>query len=101
MAISPFPPSILISPIILLEMDYLHEIGRTRTGSEQVFNYLHQKIDLQLCKKSFVDVVRKASNLSWTRDPFDRIITAQSAIDRNTLVTKDKIIRDHYEYAAW
>ena len=96
-----YEPAIYISPIILLEMDYLHEIGRTRIGSEQVFNYLHQKIDLQLCKKSFVDVARKASNLSWTRDPFDRIITAQSAIDRNTLVTKDKMIRKYYEYAVW
>jgi len=32
---------------------------------------------------------------------FDRVITAQSAIDRNSLITKDKIIRDHYEHAVW
>ena len=44
---------------------------------------------------------RSASQLSWTRDPFDRVITAQSAIDRNRLITKDKIIRDHYEHAVW
>ena len=96
-----YEPVILISPIILLELDYLHEIGRTTLGSAHVFNYLHQRIDLQLCQKSFLDVVREASRLSWTRDPFDRIITAQSAIARNTLITKDKIIREHYEYAVW
>jgi PIN domain nuclease of toxin-antitoxin system len=46
-------------------------------------------IDLQICQKSFIDVVRSASQLSWTRDPFDRVITAQSAIDRNRLKTKE------------
>jgi len=96
-----YEPVILISPIILLELDYLHEIGRTTLGSAHVFNYLYQRIDLKLCQKSFIDVVREASQLSWTRDPFDRIITAQSAMGRNTLITKDKIIREHYEYAVW
>ena len=52
-------------------------------------------------QKSFIDVVRSASQLSWTRDSFDRVISAQSAIDRNRLITKDKIIRDHYEHAVW
>ena len=96
-----YEPVILISPIILLELDYLHEIGRTTLGSSHVFNYLQQRIGLQLCQKSFIDVVREASQLSWTRDPFDRIITAQSAINRKTLITKDKTIQDHYEYAVW
>ena len=96
-----YEPVILISPIILLELDYLHEIGRTTLGSAHVFNYLYQRIDLKLCQKSFIDVVREASQLSWTRDPFDRIITAQSAIDQNTLITKDKIIQKNYEHAVW
>jgi len=96
-----YEPVIAISPMILLELDYLHEIGRTTLGSSHVFDYLHQRIDLQVCQKSFIEVVREASRLSWTRDPFDRIITAQSAIDRNTLITKDKTIQDHYEYAVW
>ena len=92
---------IVISPMILLELDYLHEIGRTTLGSSQVFDYLRQQLGLQICQKAFMDVVRKASQLSWTRDPFDRIITAQSAIDQNTLITKDKIIQENYEYAVW
>ncbi|MDZ7696526.1 MAG: PIN domain-containing protein [Deltaproteobacteria bacterium] len=92
---------VLISPMVLLELDYLHEIGRTTVGSSQVFDYLHQRLGLQICQKAFMDVVRKASQLSWTRDPFDRMITAQSAIDRNTLITKDKIIRKNYDHAVW
>jgi PIN domain nuclease of toxin-antitoxin system len=96
-----YEPEILISPMVLLELDYLHEASRTTLGSASLFNYLHQQIGLQVCQKSFPDIVRSASELSWTRDPFDRLITAQSAIDRNKLITKDQIILDHYEHAVW
>ena len=96
-----YEPEAFISPIVLLEIDYLHEIGRTTLGSEPVFKYLKERIGLQVCKKSFIDVIQTASLLSWTRDPFDRIITAQSAIDRKSLITKDKTIQDHYEHAVW
>ena len=96
-----YESEILISPIVLLEVDYLHEIGRTTLGSAPVFKYLHQQIGLQTCKKSFIDVVQIASQLSWTRDPFDRIITAQAAIKRHHLITKDRMILEHYEHAVW
>jgi len=96
-----YKPEILISPMVLLEMDYLHEIGRTTLGSTQIFNYLHQRINLQVCQKAFFDVVHAASRLSWTRDPFDRLITAQSAIEQSSLITKDKTILEHYAYAVW
>jgi PIN domain nuclease of toxin-antitoxin system len=96
-----YEPEILISPIVLLEVDYLHEIGRTTLGSVPVFKYLHQQIDLKACKKSFIDVIQTASQLSWTRDPFDRVITAQATIERNLLITKDRMILEHYEHAVW
>jgi PIN domain nuclease of toxin-antitoxin system len=96
-----YEPEILISPIVVLEIDYLHEIGRTTLGSEPVFKYLNEQIDLQACKKSFFDVILAASQLSWTRDPFDRIITAQAKLERNGLITKDRIILENYEQAIW
>ena len=92
---------IAISPMVLLELEYLHEIGRTTLGSKPVYDYLHERIGLQLCKHAFADVIQIASKHSWTRDPFDRIITAQAAIGSNALVTKDNGIRKHYEYAVW
>jgi PIN domain nuclease of toxin-antitoxin system len=96
-----YEPEIYISPIVLLELDYLYEIKRTTLPSEPVYKYLHQQIDLRICEKTFHDVVLFASKLAWTRDPFDRIITAQSAICNNHLITKDQKIRDHYEFAVW
>ena len=62
---------ILISPMVLLELDYLHEVGQTTLASTPVYDYLHQRIDLQVCKKAFADVIQTASQQSWTRDPFE------------------------------
>ena len=94
-------PEIAISPMVLLELDYLYEIGRTTLGSTPVYDYLYQHIEIRVCEKSFTDIIRMASKQSWTRDPFDRIITAQAAIDRNNLITKDKTIRKNYKKAVW
>ena len=92
---------ITISPMVLLELEYLHEIGRTTLGSKPVYDYLHERIGLKVCKHAFADVIKASTKQSWTRDPFDRIITGQAAIGSNALVTKDKAIREHYEYAVW
>lgn len=38
---------------------------------------------------------------SWTRDPFDRIITAQAAVSGAVLLTRDERIRANYRQAVW
>lgn len=40
-------------------------------------------------------------DLSWTRDPFDRIIVAPASLNHNILVTKDQSILKNYENAKW
>lgn len=93
--------SLSISPMVLLEMDYLHEIGRISLPAGPVCEYLSRRIHVKVCKRRFIDVVRLASEQRWTRDPFDRIITAQAALQHNGLITKDESIREHYEHAIW
>jgi len=93
--------SIFISPMVMLELDFLKEIHRITLGSQPVFEYLNDKIGLSLCEKPFSSVVHKAAEQSWTRDPFDRIITSQAALDQNILVTKDETIRKNYHHAIW
>ena len=90
-----------ISPMVLLELDYLHELGRVTLAAAPVYDYLHERMDLRICDKSFVEVIRHASRQTWTRDPFDRIIAAHAAIGENGLITKDQTIRDHYAHAVW
>jgi PIN domain nuclease of toxin-antitoxin system len=37
----------------------------------------------------------------WTRDPFDRLITAQAAVGSDVLITKDATITANYPRAVW
>jgi PIN domain nuclease of toxin-antitoxin system len=93
--------TILISPMVMLELDFLFEINRTTCGAGPVFNYLHERIRVEICEKPFSSIVAQASSQNWTRDPFDRLITAHAALDRNLLITKDETIRSHYLHAVW
>ena len=56
---------------------------------------------IERCPKPFSSVVTKALGLKWTRDPFDRLITSQAAIDDSKLLTKDTIIHTYYAEAVW
>ena len=92
---------VYISPVVRLELQYLYEIQRiTDEASEIVFD-LSARIGLKMCDKSFNTIVNGALDLSWTRDPFDRIIVANAALNTNILVTRDQNILKNYEHAMW
>ena len=90
-----------ISPMVRLELVYLNELGRVTEPAATILDYLAQRIGLATCDHPFAQVVAKAADFSWTRDPFDRLITAQAALGENTLLTKDAVIREHYPRAEW
>jgi len=90
-----------ISPMVLLEIDFLHEIERISVDSKKIYGYLHHQIGLRLCDKSFADIAIKAADHNWTRDPFDRLIVAQAALGDNPLISKDSLIRSHYPATIW
>ena len=92
---------LVISPVVLLEVEYLYEIGRIRDKARAIFDYLHEAIQLDTCSKTFSSVTRRALGLKWTRDPFDRIIVAQAALNESMLLTKDTSIHSHYAEAVW
>ena len=92
---------LLISPMVRLELQYLHEIKRSRQPAATILSDLHAQIGLTTCDLPFDQVVRKASEFTWTRDPFDRIIVAQSTCRNLRLLTKDRRIRRHTALAFW
>jgi len=92
---------LLVSPMALLELTYLKEIGRTNVTSDTIYRELESSIGLEVCAQPFGVVVSTAQQQTWTRDPFDRIIVGQASIKNSLLITKDKTILDHYEYAVW
>lgn len=93
--------TLLISPLVLLEMEYLYETARIRTKASEIFDYLHGTIDVQICPKTVSAVVSRAIRMKWIRDPFDRLITSHAAIDESDLLTKDATIHTYYPNAVW
>ena len=92
---------LVYSPIVELEVQYLHEIGRLTAGPAVIFPYLADRVGLAPDDTPYVVVTRAARALSWTRDPFDRLITAAAIASNQPLLTRDQTIRDHYSAAVW
>jgi len=92
---------IQISPIVRLELQYLNEIKRITSSAKDIIMDLSNSIGLEVCKKNFNNIMSIAMELNWTRDPFDRIIVANAALNENHLVTKDQMILENYSKALY
>ncbi|MBC8509787.1 MAG: PIN domain-containing protein [Chloroflexi bacterium] len=92
---------VFISPIVRLELQYLYEIQRIKDNANVIVADLSNRIGLQVCGKDFDTVVSRAMAVSWTRDPIDRLIVANAALQENALISKDQNILDHYAHARW
>lgn len=92
---------LLISPAVVLELQYLFEIRRVTEPASAVVTDLEGRLGLRVSDTPFHDVVAVAVGLTWTRDPFDRLIVAQALAERAPLVTADSSIRKHFEAAVW
>ena len=90
-----------VSPVVILELQYLYETGRTAQQGDQVVQDLTQRLGLQVCDHAFPAIIATAVRHKWTHDPFDRILVAQAELHRNRLLTKDRTIRRHYRQAIW
>jgi PIN domain nuclease of toxin-antitoxin system len=88
-----------ISPMVLLELEHLHEIKRLRVPGRRIVDTLGSDIGLKICDLAFADVARKAVEERWTRDPFDRLILAQARLAHARLITKDRAMHKHYSQA--
>ena len=79
----------------------MFEIQRITVKANDIVLNLSDLIGLRMCDKHFNTIVIGAFDVSWTRDPFDRIIVANAALNDNILVTKDQHILENYEKAFW
>ncbi len=91
----------VISPMVLLELQYLHEIGRTTVAADVVVGDLHRRIGLRISQHPFAEVVAAALPAAWTRDPFDRLIAAQAEVERAVLLTADTRMLANVGCACW
>ena len=92
---------LLISPMVELELTYLHEISRINCNAHTILDSLRRDIGLETCTQPFAAAIGAALPIEWTRDPFDRLIVAQASMAKTPLLTKDREIHRHYSRAVW
>jgi PIN domain nuclease of toxin-antitoxin system len=92
---------VMISPAVLLEIQFLREVGKVNIKPERFLRDMAEEIGLKVGQGSFTDIMLAAAGLSWMRDPFDRMIVAQAHLDEAPLITRDRTIMEHYRKSIW
>lgn len=89
------------SPMVELELQYLFEVERASQSSAVVLRDLRRRIGLRVVDIPCQQVIAEAVHLSWTRDPFDRLIAATAIATNTSLLTADETILKHCNRAVW
>lgn len=93
---------LLISPMVLLEMEYLYEIRRITLPAQDILRKAEHELDLRLCDLPFGEVAKAALDEKWTRDPFDRVVVAQAKVNGLApLISTDGAVAEHYPRTVW
>lgn len=93
---------LLVSPMVLLELEYLFDLRRTLFRSRDLQRKLQTELSVTLCELPFSRIIEVALDEGWTTDPFDRIIVAQAKANGFApLITADTHIAAHYPKAVW
>jgi len=92
---------LVVSPVVVVEMEVLREIGRIRSPVEDILTILREDHGVADASGSIADIAGAARPLGWTRDPFDRFIVAHAVADHATLLTADVTILEHCASARW
>lgn len=86
----------VLSPISLLELQYLSEIGRIELKSTEFLKTIQSDHRFVLDEISSLLLVRHALPLNWTRDPFDRLLAAHSLARNLPLCSVDRVLKSHH-----
>ena len=85
-----------LSPVSLLEIQFLHEVGRAEVDPEAFAEALKLDDRFLLDDPSLSALTQAAIPLSWTRDPFDRLLCAHSLLRRLPMCSVDRGVREHH-----
>ncbi len=90
-----------MSPMAVLELTYLHELGRINYDAQEIVANLSEELGVAVDDTPFAQVVERAQGCNWTRDPFDRVTVGQALAAGAHLITRDSAIRDNVDSAVW
>lgn len=93
--------ALALSPFVRLELQYLREAGKLETPHHKIIDELTSRLEIAVTDPPSALVCRAAESLTWTRDPFDRLICGHAVATATPLVTKDRHIREHLPLAWW
>lgn len=90
-----------LSSFVLLELQALFEIGRLRETGRWIAESLAEDHGVHLTSRSLQEAAQRAVDLSFTRDPFDRLIAAHALAESATLLTADDTLLKNVSCARW
>lgn len=94
--------SLLFSPIVLLEIEYLYEVKRSHLTARDIHRKAEAELGVRLCSLPFAEIANAALDEKWTRDPFDRLIVANAKANGFApLISADEKIAKHYPRTVW
>lgn len=94
------PWRLYLSPVTLLEIQFLIEVGRISAVDANALENIETDPRWQLDSPSTDALFKAAIGLAWTRDPFDRLIAAHALLRGWRLATGDRRILDRLPAAA-
>lgn len=92
---------LLISPMVRLELRFLREVGKLKVEPDHLLGSLTSDLGVTVTSEPVDALVALAMSLSWTRDPFDRMLVATALLYQAPLVTRDRKIRENFPNAVW
>jgi PIN domain nuclease of toxin-antitoxin system len=87
-----------VSPVSLLEIQFLAEVGRLEVRQPDFSRAVASDPRFVVDEAPLMALVGKALPLSWTRDPFDRLLAAHSEARRVPLCSLDERIRAEHRF---
>jgi PIN domain nuclease of toxin-antitoxin system len=81
------------SPVSLLELRVLEEVGRIRL--KVPLGHIHEDERLIVDDPSSIALFESAAVLPWTRDPYDRLLVGHARLRGWRLATADALILDN------
>jgi PIN domain nuclease of toxin-antitoxin system len=93
---------LLLSAMALLELEYLHELRRTKFPARNLLSKVDHEANLRICDLPFSTIASTALDEKWTRDPFDRLIVANAKANGFAwLISADEQMAKHYPRTVW
>jgi len=92
---------VMISPLVRLELQYLFEIGRVTVKPDTIVKNLFAAIGLRVSETPLQQIIEEAMKINWTRDVFDRMLSAETMVTGGGFITADKNIKSNLKLAIW